>query len=93
MLNHELMKEEVDLLQGRVGKSIFVRHYWSPAITELRESVQGPRTAGSQTGLREPSNLLTREGKYLEGHTDIKNKGEEIIYFTSLMPVASRMRI
>ena len=38
MLNHGLIKE-VDLLQGRVGKSIFVRHYWSPAIAELRERV------------------------------------------------------
>ena len=39
MLNNGLIKEEVDLLQGRVGKSIFVRHYWSPAITELRDRV------------------------------------------------------
>ena len=39
MLDHGLIKEEVDLLQGRVGKSIFVRHYWSPAITELRDRV------------------------------------------------------
>jgi len=35
-----------------------------------RQSVQGPRTAGAQTGLRELANLLTLEGKYLEGHTD-----------------------
>jgi len=39
LLDHGLIKEEVDLLQGRVGKSIFVRHYWSPAITELRDRV------------------------------------------------------
>ena len=39
LLDHGLIKEEVDLLQGRVGKSIFVRHYWSPAITELRKRV------------------------------------------------------
>jgi len=39
MLDHGLIKEEVDLLQGRVGKSIFVRHYWSPAIVELRDRV------------------------------------------------------
>jgi intergrase/recombinase len=39
MLDHGLKREEVDLLQGRVGKSIFVRHYWSPAITELRDRV------------------------------------------------------
>jgi len=39
LLDHGLIKEEVDLLQGRVGKSINVRHYWSPAITELRDRV------------------------------------------------------
>jgi len=39
MLDHGLIKEEVDLLQGRISKSIFVRHYWSPAITELRNRV------------------------------------------------------
>lgn len=39
MVRHGLIKEEVDLLQGRVGKSIFVRHYWSPAIKELRQRV------------------------------------------------------
>jgi intergrase/recombinase len=26
MVHHGLIKEEVDLLQGRVGKSIFMRH-------------------------------------------------------------------
>ena len=39
MVKHGLIKEEVDLLQGRIGKSIFVRHYWSPAINELRSRV------------------------------------------------------
>ena len=39
MVRHGLIKEEVDLLQGRISKSIFVRHYWSPAISELRERV------------------------------------------------------
>ena len=39
LLDHGLIKEEVDLLQRRVGKSIFVRHYWSPALAELRERV------------------------------------------------------
>ena len=39
LLDHGVKREEVDLLQGRVGKSIFVRHYWSPAITELRDRV------------------------------------------------------
>jgi len=39
MVRHGLIKEEVDLLQGRIGKSIFVRHYFSPAINELRNRV------------------------------------------------------
>ena len=39
MVRHGLIKEEVDLLQGRVGKSIFVRHYWSPAIKELKQRI------------------------------------------------------
>jgi len=39
MLDHGLKREEVDLLQGRVGESIFVRHYWSPALLELRDRV------------------------------------------------------
>jgi len=39
MVRHGLIKEEVDLLQGRISKSIFVRHYWSPAISELSERV------------------------------------------------------
>jgi len=39
MVRHGLIREEVDLLQGRISKSIFVRHYWSPAISELRERV------------------------------------------------------
>ena len=39
MLRHGLIKEEVDLLQGRISKSIFVRHYWSPAIRDLRDRV------------------------------------------------------
>jgi intergrase/recombinase len=39
MVRHGLIKEEVDLLQGRIGKSVFVRHYWSPAIKELKQRV------------------------------------------------------
>jgi len=39
LLDHGLIKEEIDLLQGRVGKSIFVRHYWSPALLELKDRV------------------------------------------------------
>ncbi len=39
MVNHGLIREEVDLLQGRISKSIFVRNYWSPAMNELRARV------------------------------------------------------
>ena len=37
MVRHELIKEEVDLLQGRIPPSIFIRHYWSPSFKELRD--------------------------------------------------------
>jgi len=36
MLKHGLIKEEVDLLQGRIPTSIFLRHYWSPSFKELK---------------------------------------------------------
>ncbi len=39
MVRHGLIKEKVDLLQDRIGKSVFVRHYWSPAIKELKQRV------------------------------------------------------
>ena len=34
-----LIREEVDLQQGRVGKSIFARFYWSPSFKELQSRV------------------------------------------------------
>ena len=37
MVQHRLIREEVDLLQGRVGKSIFMRHYSSPSKTWKKE--------------------------------------------------------
>jgi hypothetical protein len=36
MVHNGLIREEVDLLQGRVGKSIFMQHYFSPNIEDLR---------------------------------------------------------
>jgi intergrase/recombinase len=36
MVRHGLIKEEVDLLQGRIPPSIFIRHYWSPSFDELK---------------------------------------------------------
>jgi hypothetical protein len=37
MVRHGLIKEEVDLLQGRIPPSIFIRHYWSPSFVELKD--------------------------------------------------------
>jgi intergrase/recombinase len=37
MVSHGLIKEEVDLLQGRIPPSIFIRHYWIPSFSELKE--------------------------------------------------------
>ena len=37
MVRNGLIKEEVDLLQGRIPPSIFIRHYWSPSFKELKE--------------------------------------------------------
>ena len=40
MVQHgNLIREEVDLLQGRVGESIFARHYFSPSFQELRDRI------------------------------------------------------
>ena len=45
MVHHGLLREEVDLLQGRVGKSIFMRHYFSLSIHDLKErTFKGVRT-------------------------------------------------
>jgi intergrase/recombinase len=37
MVRHNIISEEVDLLQGRVSKSVFVRHYLKENPTELRD--------------------------------------------------------
>jgi intergrase/recombinase len=34
-----ITKEEIDLLQGRIPQEIFIRHYWSPRLSELRDRV------------------------------------------------------
>jgi intergrase/recombinase len=39
MVHNGLIREEVDLLQGRVGKSIFMQHYFSPNIEDIRDRV------------------------------------------------------
>jgi len=37
MVHNGLIREEVDLLQGRIGKSIFMKHYFTPDIERLRD--------------------------------------------------------
>ncbi|MGE5555251.1 MAG: hypothetical protein ACM3UY_03160 [Methanocella sp.] len=39
LLQHGLLEQEVNLLQGRLPMSIFVRHYWSPKLSELGDKV------------------------------------------------------
>ena len=39
MVRHGLIREEVDLLQGRVPRSIFVRNYLTIAFKELRDRI------------------------------------------------------
>jgi len=50
MLRHGLLEPEINLLQGRISQSIFVRHYWSPSFKELKEK--------TLTALKELANLL-----------------------------------
>jgi len=37
MVRHGLIKEEVNLLQGRVAPDVFTRYYWSPSFKDLRD--------------------------------------------------------
>ena len=37
MVHNGLIREEVDLLQGRIGKSIFMKNYFTPDIENLRD--------------------------------------------------------
>ena len=39
MVRHGLIREEVDLLQGRIPPSLFIRSYWSPSFKELKDRV------------------------------------------------------
>jgi intergrase/recombinase len=39
MVHNGVIQQEVDLLQGRIGRSIFMRHYFSPDIENLRDRV------------------------------------------------------
>ncbi len=52
MIRHGLVAQEADLLCGRIPPSIFVRHYFSPAIKELKERTLNAVEEMSAKGLR-----------------------------------------
>ena len=35
MLSHGILEAEINLCQGRIPISVFIRHYWSPKLKEL----------------------------------------------------------
>jgi intergrase/recombinase len=37
MVHNGLIREEVDVLQGRIGRSLFMKHYFTPDIERLRD--------------------------------------------------------
>lgn len=49
MVRHNIISEEVDILQGRVPKSVFARHYLKENPTELRDRTLKAITELGQT--------------------------------------------
>ena len=41
LLPHGVLEQEVNLLQGRIPVSVFIRHYWSPKLKELSNKLMG----------------------------------------------------
>ena len=39
LLQHGISEAEINLLQGRIPPSIFIKHYWSPKLSELRDRI------------------------------------------------------
>jgi intergrase/recombinase len=39
LLQHGILEQEINLCQGRIPPSIFVKHYWSPKLSELRDRI------------------------------------------------------
>jgi intergrase/recombinase len=68
MIKHGLIKEEVDLLQGRIPPSIFLRHYWSPSFRELRDrTLEATKQLEKVLTKIMKTEALTTRVKYLEG--------------------------
>jgi hypothetical protein len=39
LLQHGILEAEINLCQGRIPPSIFIKHYWSPKLSELRDRI------------------------------------------------------
>ena len=39
LLQHGILEAEINLCQGRMPPSIFIKHYWSPRLSELRDRI------------------------------------------------------
>jgi len=39
LLNHGILEAEINLCQGRIPPSIFIKHYWSPKLSELSNRI------------------------------------------------------
>jgi intergrase/recombinase len=39
LLQHGILEAEINLCQGRMPPSIFIKHYWSPKLSELRDRI------------------------------------------------------
>jgi intergrase/recombinase len=39
LLQHGILEAEINLCQGRTPPSIFIKHYWSPKLSELRDRI------------------------------------------------------
>jgi len=39
LLQHGILEAEINLLQGRIPTSIFIKHYWSPKLSELKDRI------------------------------------------------------
>jgi intergrase/recombinase len=49
LLRHGILEQEINLLQGRIPPSIFVKHYWTPKLSELRDRTLTAITQLEQT--------------------------------------------
>jgi len=49
LLQHGILEPEINLLQGRIPPSIFIKHYWSPKLSELRDRIFKALTELEQT--------------------------------------------